>query len=208
MPQSTEIKEHNVQIGMRLLENDESVLKDILKEFGPKISGFLCRKYENIFNIHDIEDVLAIAIFHLWQARKTYDERKGSVKTWFSRIADNAAKDVLKFGWQQAKMREVYLESGDYDKLFFSEHHSTADKSDNKNSQENKKLEELRKIIEALPEVQRRIVKADACARDGKASAEFLANELDIPIGTVRVYRKRAIDKIKEEFGRRGYKIP
>ena len=55
----------------------------------------------------------------------------------------------------------------------------------------------VRELIQQLPEKQRKIIWADALSRSGNIPADDLARELDIPPGTVRVYRKRALDKLR-----------
>jgi len=208
MPQKTEAENQNFQLGMRLLESDEDVIKDILRKFGPQICGFLWQKYDGVFNTADIEDVLAVAIFRLWQARENYDESKGSVRVWFFKIADNAAKDVLKLGWRQAKNLEVNPDLQEVEDFHFSETNTALVGIASKNEQDVKKLKDLSKIIKNLPDKERYIVMADARSPEGKADTGYLADELGIPTGTVRVYRKRAMDKIKEEFRKLGYQLP
>ena len=66
---------------------------------------------------------------------------------------------------------------------------------------------EIREIVDSLPAVQKFIVMADAFTRDGTASSQLLAEELNLPASTVRVYRKRALDKIREELKRRGHQL-
>jgi DNA-directed RNA polymerase specialized sigma24 family protein len=68
--------------------------------------------------------------------------------------------------------------------------------------------EDLRSIIERLPDSYRHIILADACARDRVASARFLAEELEIPEGTIRVYRKRAMSALRSEMRKLGYEVP
>ena len=56
----------------------------------------------------------------------------------------------------------------------------------------------VRELVEQLPEKQRKIIWAVALSRSGNIAAEDLARELDIPAGTVRVYRKRALDRLRQ----------
>ena len=52
------------------------------------------------------------------------------------------------------------------------------------------------------------IVRADANAKDRVASAELISEELEIPVGTVRVYRNRAMATIRRELRMKGYQVP
>jgi len=67
---------------------------------------------------------------------------------------------------------------------------------------------DLREIVAELPERQRYIVMADASAREGVASSILIGDELGVPGSTVRVYRKRAMDRIRSELTRRGHDVP
>ncbi len=206
MEKKSNVKDQNTEIGLRLLEGDEGVIDKILRIYGPQIFAFLLRKYDTVFNEADIEDVLSIATFRLWQARNAYDESRGSVRVWFFKIADNAAKDVLKLGWQKARMLEIVVDSYEFDGL--AVYQDNIGEQTKKEPQHAKMFKDVRKILEALPDVQRRILKADAHARDGKAETRALAAELGLPVGTVRIYRKRGIDRMKEEMRKLGYDVP
>lgn len=202
MPESIELKDQNAKLGLRLLEGDEGVQEDIIQLWQPQLQLALKYKYEDIFNEADIEDIVAEAILRLWRSRESYDESKGSIRALLFKIADNFAKDILRSGWKKAKKIAIDIESyvapcpsGNVVDVCLSE----SDK---------KRLKDLKHIIDQLPKDQRYIIMADANARDGKADSEYLSDELQIPPGTVRVKRKRALDKIKEELRRLGHKLP
>ena len=65
--------------------------------------------------------------------------------------------------------------------------------------------EQLRELLALLPENQRRIVLADADSRDGVVASHDLAKELGIPPSTVRVYRRRALERLRREIQQRGF---
>jgi DNA-directed RNA polymerase specialized sigma24 family protein len=62
--------------------------------------------------------------------------------------------------------------------------------------------DQLRELLALLPENQRRIVLADADSPDGSVSSGDLAKELGIPASTVRVYRRRALERLRREIER------
>ncbi len=70
-----------------------------------------------------------------------------------------------------------------------------------------KKLQDLKTSFAKLPEVQQRILLADAATEDGVASSDVLAEELDIGEANVRVYRKRGLDRLREEMRKLGHDI-
>jgi RNA polymerase sigma factor (sigma-70 family) len=194
------------ELAIRLLDGDDTVLRDILRLYGPAVHQSLTRRYKFIFCAEDIDDVIAVAIHQLWTACDTYDERKGCLRAWFWRIADNAARDVLKHGWQKARQLEC---DADVYNIAVAADPPSDDPPGIAGTEEVEPpvFRDLRKIIDGLPEIQRTIILADANAKDDVACASYLANELGIPEGTVRVYRKRAMDKIRLELKKRGYDL-
>lgn len=198
-------------LGERLRRADEASLSEIERLYGPLVRAVLRARFQGVLNAGDIDDVLSIALFRLWQARETYDAVKSSLKVWYLRIAENAARDVLKFGWYQARRKEV---STDPPRLAEYSKAKSNGRLDEDSSRESDRLLErpehsdLREILLDLPETQRRIVLADALARDRVASSEYLAGELGIPASAVPVYRKRAIERIRKELRRRGHHVP
>ncbi len=189
------------ELGARLQCGDERALECVLREMGPPIAGVLCHKFERVLSRDDIDDVLAIALFRLWQTRDSFDSNKGSLRVWFFRIAENAARDVLKVGWHKARRLEV-----DVSQMQIA---STA--ADNGSTRANTAQpfngtmkQTIREIINRLPIAQQRIISADIHCRDDVASSEWLAEELGIAQGSVRVYRKRALARIRDELERQG----
>jgi len=172
---------------------NEQDLEDLLLEHGPVVTSALERRYLGLLGRQDLEDVLTIALGRIWKAR----ERIGgvrSIRAWFLRIADNAAKDTLRLGWQKARRLEVELQ--------FETGNTTASPIPI-SSTPSRKAAEVREIVEGLPEIQRKIVWSDALCPHGPVPADQLGRELGISPGNVRVYRKRALDRIRSEFAKR-----
>ncbi len=191
-------------MAQRLLDGDEQALDDILRTFGPMVLVVLTRRYENVLKEPDIEDVMSIGLFRLWVNRARFNSSKASLKVWFFRIVENAARDVLRHGWHRARLLEVNSDAA----LL-----GVIDASANGRPEAAKPLPTdeqlaLREIVAQLPERQRYIVMADAAAKDGVASSQLLGDELGIPASSVRVYRKRAMDRIRDEFVKRGHDVP
>lgn len=196
------------EITQQLAHNDVAALDAVLRAYGPVVGAAIKRKYF-VLNSHDIDDILSVALFQLWNLRARFDPAKGSLRASFFRIADHVALDLMRHGWHKARQREVALqdiyptkEPGD----------STAEQPDCETVLSEVGTspiqEHLRQIVDSLPDAYRYIILADACARDRVASTAFLSQELDIPEGSVRVYRSRAMASIRTEFRRLGYSLP
>ncbi len=203
-------------LAQRLLDNDEQALDDVLRQFGPMVLVVLTRRYQSVLRETDIEDVISIGLFRLWTNRARFDRRKASLKVWFFRIVENAARDVLRHGWHKARLLEVSSDSallgatdassnGHAKKTQYLPDAELRGSSDR--APTNLQLD-LREIVAELPERHRHIVMADAAAKEGVASSKWLGAELGVPGSTVRVYRKRAMDRIRSELARRGHDVP
>lgn len=192
---------HDMDFAGQLKAGNERVLEDLLRAIGPPVRAVLRRKYAGVLSQSDLDDVLAIGLFRLWVARERFDSTKGSLRVWFLRIADNAARDVLRLGWQKARQLET-----DFDPDFLADQLDRRDASDfGRQADTAPEVVAVREIVAGLPDTQRMIVLADSYSRDGTASSQLLAAELGIPPGTVRVYRKRALDRIRDELKQRGF---
>ena len=191
----------------QLIDNNEGVLGSILREYGPAVASSLRRRYF-ILNENDVEDVLATALYRLWAYRKRLDLAKGTLATLLYRIADNAVRNLFKTGWHRLRMQEVRFE--DWAEVVESPVDSIdADRSIEAEPNDAGKIrQDLQIIIDSLPAAYRYIVLADATAKDRVASAELIAAELEIPAGTVRVYRNRAMNAIRGKLRALGYEVP
>jgi RNA polymerase sigma factor (sigma-70 family) len=196
---------HQLTLSQRLLADDEHVLGEVLRTFGPSVHAILVRKYQGVLTSHDIDDVLSIGLFRLWQSRSRFDQGKGSLRVWFFRIVDNAARDVLRLGWQRARQLEVSTEPVALASVV--DHRDNGRETKNASGPPSEQQMDIREIVASLPETQRRIVLADALARDDIACSQRLAEDLGIPAATVRVYRKRALDKVRAELKRRSHDL-
>lgn len=198
-------------LGQRLLENDEQVLDEILRSYGPVILAVMCRRYYSVLKEADIEDSISIGLFRLWTNRNRFDRRKASLKVWFFRIVENSIRDVLRHGWHKARALEVSSEAmllGTATLVANSGPHSQTIESDKAACAPTNLQLDLREIVAKLPDKQKQIVLADSATRDGTADSQALGRELNMPPGTVRVYRKRAMDRIRKELIERGHDVP
>ncbi len=204
-------------LGRRLRDGDEAVLEILLREHGATIRAVLRQKFPTGLDHGDFEDILAIALFRVWSRRDQFDPDRGSLRAWFYRIAANVTKDALRYGWQKARQLEVRYEPAalsdvaverpvtDLRAAIAARTVKDVDDAPADEGFDERLRRELRVIVDELPEAQRRIILADAASRDGKVSSEHLSQELGIPPGTVRVYRRRALARLRNELDLRGF---
>ena len=207
MPGRIELTE-DAELSQRLLENDQGCLDDILRSFGAGILGLLRHRFRDVLREEDLEDVLSMGLFRLWTSRDRYQVERSSLRVWWYRICENAARDVLRMGWQKARVREV---NSDDSLAGISERRSPSvfdsEFAANTVSPPTGVHHDLKEVLSELPEVQRAILLADAAARNDVACSQRLADDLGLTASTVRVYRKRAMDRVRRELVARGHGI-
>ena len=200
-------------LGTRLREGDEDVLEAILRTHGPPILALLRQRFVGRLVATDIEDVLAAALFRVWQHRTRFDPALASLRVWLFRIAENIARDVQKLGWHKARQLELRWEPAqlamavDCRTMNHDVHDDGDDAVDGEMRGRVTTLrippDALREMLALLPDNQRRIVLADADSPDGLVASQHLAEELGIPPSTVRVYRRRALERLRRAIEQR-----
>lgn len=191
-------------LGSRLRAGDEAVLEGILQTHGPPILALLKQRFAGRLTATDFEDVLAVALFRIWQNRSRFDSELASLRVWFFRIAENIARDVLKGGWQKARQLEQSVEPNHLAMAVDRRAAHNGSEPDHEPSPDLRVApDELRELLAMLPASQRYIILADANSPDGSVASQDLADELGIPAATVRVYRRRALERLRQEIEQR-----
>ena len=192
-------------LGCQLRAGDEAVLEAILRIHGPPILALLKQRFVGRLSGNDLEDVLASALFRVWQHRNRYDSTLASLRVWFFRIAENLARDVLKHGWHKARQLELNVEPTVLAMLLDQRPTTGSDDEQSERAMPQLRIpvDQLREVLALLPDNQRRIVLADADSPDGQVASQSLADELGITPATVRVYRRRALERLRREIEQR-----
>jgi RNA polymerase sigma factor (sigma-70 family) len=191
------------EVAIQLWDGDETVLEVILDEYAPSIMKSLGYRY-SLFSTEDLEDIVCEAIKRLWAKREKYDDSRGSIKALLYRIADNIAKDILKSGWQKLQEKREYCDNKTLEELAIV----YTDEEDKISKDYDSPFNvDLREIIDSLPEVQQKIIKAFALAPEGEINSAIIGRELRRPAVTIRVNFKRGKEKICSEMKKRGHDI-
>jgi len=196
-PIHNDLSAHGAPAGTSAPATAEHQLAQLIREHASAVRDILIPRYRGGLTRSDVDDVVAIACHRLWKHRAEFAGLR-SPRAWFVRIADNVARDVLRYGWHKARRLEVAAEKAYLESFAPAELPAELPEADPELAAK------VRAIVAELPDKQRKIVWADALSPDGNIAAEDLARELGIPPGTVRVYRKRALDKLRELFTKHG----
>ncbi len=126
------------------------------------------------------EDILQETFVKVWKNIHFYDDSKGSVFTWMMQIARNSSIDVLR---KQQKMKPVEIQESNLSVIG--------------SEQTNIQVIGLEGLIEKLPEEQQQII--DYLYYKGYTQQE-LADELDLPLGTVKTRSRIALRELRKWF--------
>jgi len=202
--------EQNLQdtIALKVFDDDESALTDILKHYAPRIEKALLKRYGGFLAAEDIEEVVSDAARKFWEARGSYDDRKGSIRAFLYMIAKNRALDVLRLGWQKARQLEMSVEKEFLENACVDTRCPGSVIEDSEPSGANAERDKaVRETLAEMPDVQRRILEEDAMAEEDVDAAELGRRLGGIPSGTIRVYRMRAKEAFHKGMKRRGYEL-
>jgi RNA polymerase sigma-70 factor (ECF subfamily) len=135
------------------------------------------------------EDVTQEAFLSIWRSRARFDRARGSMRSWVLGIVRNRAIDSLRRGGVGApaldRDDETVLDSRAADEL--TEEEAIRRETSN----------ELRGVIEQLPEDQSRVIDL---AYFGGFSHSEIAEMLNMPLGTVKGRMRLGLEKIRAQI--------
>lgn len=166
-------------------KNDQVAFQQLYKEASPKLFALSLRLMNQDHGA--AEEVLQEAFIKIWNKADKYEADKGQAMTWMSRVVRNQAFDRLR----SYKSRPVLVEELDHDII-----ENTS--KDAEPEQQNSHAEQLlvfKEILESLPKKQRECVTHSLVY--GRSHSE-IAEEMQIPLGTVKAWLRRNIKIIQE----------
>lgn len=172
---------------LRIMERDEDALRALVDRHAARIQQVLARRFQTVLRDAEIEEALNFAAWKVWRYASRYDQTKGEVGAWFYKIAENEALDLIR----ARQTANLPLEQ----ELPFRQR-----KPDDSSWAEASVIQQLRATIEALPDMQRRILQADLAA-GGRADDQWLAGRLETTVNSIRVSRTKARGKLRMQLG-------
>jgi len=180
-------------IALTMAMGDQGGLRLLLERYGGRIKAFLVKYYSGSLQEGELNEAFNTAIYSIWRFADRYEESKGSLPSWCIRVAQNAARSIIR---REAGYRSKNLE---YDAMYDPAGDPPGDEAVEAAEQaDDPRIEDLRKAVEALPALQKAIIRADLAA-GGLADAGRLAEIHGTSKNAVYVSRSKARETLKRQ---------
>lgn len=152
--------------------------------FAPRLRSYALKQIGNeAIAMELVQDTMS----NVWQKAHLFNAEKGAPSTWIFTIARNLRFDMLR----KLKNRKEDICSDDMWPILCEQ---TADPHET-SLDEKVTLQEVGELFNELPEKQKVVI--EAIYIDGKSQQE-VADELDIPLGTVKSRTRLALQRLKD----------
>lgn len=182
-----------MDLALNIACGDEDALRVYIAQYGPKVMGFLRRRYPTIW-----EDAWQETLIRLVNKINRFDPDKGSLRSWSIKLAQNRARSILR-----AEKKHPSAEAHE-DIERDQRRPPQEEQSPKQRKQAERRAEQIREAINTLPPKDRRVIEADLAHPDGKAPAGELADVWDTTENAIHQARSRAKKRLREELERRG----
>ncbi|WP_347860834.1 sigma-70 family RNA polymerase sigma factor [Salimicrobium sp. PL1-032A] len=169
----------------RILEKDKDALETLYDKYEKLLFSF---SYKMTGNHGLSEEVVQDVFMKLWTQKGTYDESKGKFSSWLLTIARNAAIDLMR------KKKDTPYELEERDALQ-NEEPSIEEKYEWK-----EEATAVRKAMKVLKDEQQKVIRLFYF--DAKSHRE-IAEELELPLGTVKGRIRMALKHLQTEMTER-----
>jgi RNA polymerase sigma-70 factor (ECF subfamily) len=156
----------------------------IFSYFAPRLRSYALKQMGNeALAMELVQDTMS----NVWQKSHLFNSEKGSPSTWIFTIARNIRFDMLR---KQRNRKEDVCSDDLWPVLCEQTPDANEVSLDHQVT-----MDEIGELFESLPVKQKLVV--EAIYIDGKSQQE-VANELDIPLGTVKSRTRLALQRLKE----------
>lgn len=180
-----------------LQDAGEDGLRQLLQVHGPRVNWLLKDRFGDVLAEPDLAAALNEAAYRAFRAIRTFDPAKGTLRGWFWRIAANAAHNLLR-----AESRHAHLDLT-YDP--YDQPRPPGSLEEDERPASSEALQDLQEAIEALPDLQRKVIRADLASGD-VAGAAWLARKYATTEGSIYMARSRARENLRKALaGRKAF---
>ena len=173
-------KSNQVNLMKRIQEDrDEMAFSEIFDLFAPKINAYFI---QNRIKIESSEELTQEVLSTVWIKSNLYDSKKSAVSTWIFTIARNKKIDFFrknsKINFKEEDLREFLYQDREVDII-----------------EENETKKQMERINNELDEQQKIMIKMNFFENK---SHKKIADELEIPLGTVKSRIRHILTKMQE----------
>ena len=164
-------------------QKDRPALAELFAHFAPRVKGYLMRLGASN---GQAEEVTQDAMLTVWRKAHLFDRKKAAASTWIFTIARNRRIDILR--------QQKYPELDANDPALVPDTPAQAD--DEVIAEQRGEL--VRAALDKLPEEQRELVRL--AFYNGWSHGQ-LADETNLPLGTVKSRLRLAFGRLRQELG-------
>ncbi len=196
MPAHEVIDVNDTEVVAKLRSRPEDGVRQLLRDYGPRIMWLLKNRFGYVLPDPDLEAVLNEATFKVFRSIRMFDDSRGSLGAWYWRIAANTARDLLR-GQPLAAGQDAKAEPWWQDRL-------PAYAEDDETSRLDRTLQDLHEAIARLPDLQRKVIRADLDSGD-IADAGYLARKFSTTEASIYMSRSKGRQNLRLLMIGRGY---
>lgn len=168
-------------------QRDKQAFTHLFQYFSPKIHRFGINKFTSDAQA---KELVQETMTNIWKKAHLYNDDKGAATTWVYSIMRNAAFDMLR----KLKHR---TESNLSDDIWPID--SVSESTDEEETFKDHLLsKKLLSYVDGLPDTQQTVIKG---VYFQELSQQQLAEQLNVPIGTIKSRLRLALDKLKQHMG-------
>ena len=178
------MEKSNLNILMKQIQKDrdEMAFSQIFDFFAPKVNAYFI---QNSINFESSEELTQEVLSTVWVKSNLYDSTKSALSTWIFTIARNKKIDFLrknsKINFKEEDIREFLYLDREIDLI-----------------EENEAKKQIERINNELDEQQKIMIKMNFFENK---SHKKIADELEIPLGTVKSRIRQILTKMQEFLG-------
>lgn len=166
-------------------QRDRQAFAELFRHFAPMIKAFAMAKPYSSNPAQFADELIQEVMIKIWNKAKSYDPSVAAVSTWIFTIARNCRIDMIR----KHSRHNYPLDSDDF---FEIEDHNTP--APFQSLQQRNLEREMRAHFDELPIEQSQIIAK--VYLEGKSHSE-VAEELGLPLGTVKSRVRLALNKLK-----------
>lgn len=159
--------------------NDKASFSRLYEYFAPRVKAYIIRFGMPLASAEELTQESMLAV---WRKSHLYNRSKASASTWIFTLARNQCIDRLRR--EKVMQDELPEEEADPDQRHYGEHAVTATR--------------MQSAIAKLPEAQAQVLYLSYY--EGKSHSE-IAEQLGIPLGSVKSRLRLAFSKLKSHWG-------